>query len=253
MINLAGKQRMLTQKMSQEMLLIGRGVYVDSTKTELDESAKLFDKTLKGLAVGDALLGLPKTTDKAILKQLDKVEKLWTSFQENVQSVLADDASQAVMENVAELNLPLLAEMNKAVQMYAKSSGDSKLDPAMATTINLAGKQRMLTQKMTKELFLVASGISPEENHEKLKETAALFERTLTGLLDGENELGLQGTQDSAIREQLQLVGILWVEYKPILFVGDTSADGLAIAVEVNQPLLEQMDIAVKMYEESVR
>ncbi len=48
--------------------------------------------------------------------------------------------------------------MNRAVGMYAKASG-SKLDPKMADTINRAGKQRMLTQKMTKELLLIANGI----------------------------------------------------------------------------------------------
>jgi len=251
-INLAGKQRMLTQKMSKDILLIGKGVYVDDTKISLKASAELFEKTLKGLAVGDASLGLPETTDKAILAQLDKVGELWDLFRKNVDAVLAGDASKSIMERVAKQNLPLLKEMNKAVQMYADMSG-SNLEPAMAATINLAGKQRMLTQKMTKELFLCANDIDADANQVNLKKTAALFERTLAGLLDGDEELGLPGTEDEAIRDQLRLVDILWSEYKPILFAADTSVDGLAIAAEVNLPLLEQMNIAVKMYEESVR
>ncbi len=50
------------------------------------------------------------------------------------------------------------------------------------TVINLAGKQRMLTQKMTKELLLIANGIDVDKNRESLKKTAELFENTLKDL-----------------------------------------------------------------------
>lgn len=249
-INLSGKQRMLTQKMSKETLLIARGVYVESTRKELAASASLFNKTLKGLKDGDAELGLPPTEEPAIRAQLDKVFALWSDFDPHILAVLKGDTGTKQIKAIAEKNLPLLGEMNKAVQMYADST-DSGIDPGLAATINLAGKQRMLTQKMTKELFLVANDIDPEANQAALKKTAALFERTLTGLVEGDAELGLPGTVAPDIIEQLGLVRILWEEYKPILFAGDTSEDGLAIAAEVNQPLLEQMNIAVKMYEES--
>lgn len=248
-INLAGKQRMLTQKMSKEMLLIAKGVYVEDTREELAQSAALFDKTLKGLANGDASLGLPATTDPAILEQLAVVDKLWTEFRKNVDTVLGGKTSRPVMKTIAKQNLPLLREMNKAVQMYADLTGTG-LDPGLAATINLSGKQRMLTQKATKELFLVANGIGKVENQAKLEQTAALFERTLKGLRDGDPELGLPGTKEEEILEQLQIVETLWDAYKPILFAGDTSVDGLAIAAEVNLPLLEEMNTAVKMYEQ---
>jgi len=60
-INLAGKQRMLTQKMSKEALFIAKGISVDANKASLAKTVALFDKTLKGLVAGDASLNLPKT------------------------------------------------------------------------------------------------------------------------------------------------------------------------------------------------
>ena len=250
-INLAGKQRMLTQKMSKEILLIARGVDVAANKASLKKTASLFDRTLKGLVDGDAELGLPKTTDPAILAQLGKVSELWAGFKPNVDAVLAGKADKGVLERVAAQNLPLLKNMNKAVQMYARMSG-SKLDPAMATTINLAGKQRMLTQKMTKELLLVANGVDVEANKASLAKTVALFGKTLKGLLDGDAALGLPGTKDPVIRAQLEKVKALWAEYKPILDAVDTSDTGLAKAAKLNLPLLKEMNKAVKMYEQSV-
>ncbi len=251
-INLAGKQRMLTQKMSKEILLIAKGIDVEANKASLKKTADLFDRTLKGLINGDPELGLPKTTDKAILAQLEKVSALWEEFKPNVEAALNGQIDQAVLKRVAAQNLPLLKEMNKAVQMYAKASG-SDLDPAMATTINLAGKQRMLTQKMTKELLLVANGIDVEANKANLKKTVALFERTLKGLFDGDSELGLPGTKDPAIRKQLEVVQGLWAEYKPILDNVDTSPEGLTKAAKLNLSLLKEMNKAVKMYEQSVK
>ncbi len=251
-INLAGKQRMLTQKMSKEILLIAKGIDVDANKSNLKKTADLFDRTLKGLVNGDAGLGLPKTTDEAILAQLAKVSALWAEFKPNVEAALSGKIDEGVLKKVAAQNLPLLKEMNKAVQMYAKASG-SDLEPAMATTINLAGKQRMLTQKMTKELLLVANGIDVDANKASLQKTVALFERTLKGLFDGDSELGLPGTKDPAIRKQLEVVQGLWAEYKPVLDKVDTSPEGLAKAAKLNLPLLKEMSKAVKMYEQSVK
>jgi len=251
-INLAGKQRMLTQKMSKEILLIAKGVDADANKGNLKATATLFDKTLKGLIAGDAELKLPKTEDPAIVAQLEKVQGLWTEFDKSVNAVLGGDTSAAVLTAVAQQNLPLLKNMNKAVQMYAKASGSS-LDPAMATTINLAGKQRMLTQKMTKELLLVANGIDADANKANLAKTVALFDRTLKGLQNGDKDLGLPGTKDKAILAQLDVVTKLWAEYKPVLDAADVSDAGLAKAAKLNLPLLKNMNKAVKMYEASVK
>ncbi len=251
-INLAGKQRMLTQKMSKEILLIAKGIEAEANKADLKKTAALFDKTLNGLIQGDPSLGLPKTEDPAILAQLEKVKGLWQGFKKDVDAVLGGNTGGEVLKDVAMRNLPLLREMNKAVQMYAKAAG-SKLSPEMATTINLAGKQRMLTQKMTKELLLVANGIDPDANKAALKKTVALFDRTLKGLLEGDPDLGLPGTRDPAIRKQLGVVQGLWAEYKPVLDAVDISDAGLTKAARLNLPLLKEMNKAVKMYEAAVK
>ena len=118
-INLAGKQRMLTQKMSKEALLVAKGIDAEANKANLQGTVTLFDKTLKGLVNGDADLGLPKTEDKAILAQLAKVQELWDAYKPIVANA---DTSDAALKKAAELNLPLLKEMNKAVGMYAKAA-----------------------------------------------------------------------------------------------------------------------------------
>jgi nitrate/nitrite-specific signal transduction histidine kinase len=243
-INLAGKQRMLTQKMSKEALFMAKGVDTEANKASLTKTVELFDKTLKGLANGDADLNLPKTENKEILAQLTKVTELWTPFKANIEKVIAGKSDKATLEAIAKENLPLLKNMNKAVGMYAKASG-SKLDPEMAKTINLAGKQRMLTQKMTKELLLVANGIDADANKANAKKTGELFETTLKGLTDK--------CKNEDIKKQLGTVAKLWADYKAIIEKADTTEASLKKAEELNMPLLKEMNKAVKMFEASIK
>ena len=119
-INLAGKQRMLTQKMSKEALSIKQGTGEGKT---LQETANLFDKTLIGLISGDSTLGLPPTESKEILSQLNYVEKLWKNFRKNLDMVINNqDQSSTALAYVSEHNMELLREMNKTVGMFEKES-----------------------------------------------------------------------------------------------------------------------------------
>ena len=235
-INLAGKQRMLTQKMSKEALFIAKGISVDANKASLAKTVALFDKTLKGLVAGDESLKLPATTNKDILAQLQVVSDLWTPFKVAIEK---GDLKTINAENIA-----LLKNMNKAVGMYAAESG-STLDPKKAKALNLAGKQRMLSQKMTKELLLVANGIDADANTANAKKTVALFDKTLKELTSG--------CKNDEIKAQFAVVAKTLAEYQPIIEKVDTSDASLAKAEKLNIPLLKESNKAVKMLEASIK
>jgi len=338
-INLAGKQRMLTQKMSKEALLIAKGINVEENKKNLAQSIALFDKTIKGLRNGNSELRLPKTKDKNILKQLDLVITQWKSFKKDIEKVAHGEIDKTTLENIDKKNIPLLNNMNIVVEMYEENS-KSKLDPQMAKTINLAGRQRMLTQKMTKELLLIANSLKSNANENSLKSTGELFKETLTNLMlnnntaindpeiskrlvkvknlwnqyqniiansnlsqgsknkqkeqkisdaitkelidiatladskiykqnlkktgelfdktlialiKGDANLGLVGTKDKEILQQLNRVKDLWNQYKDIIANADTSDEGLQKAIKINIPLLQSMNQVVNMYEKRVK
>ncbi|MES9893450.1 MAG: type IV pili methyl-accepting chemotaxis transducer N-terminal domain-containing protein [Candidatus Thiodiazotropha endolucinida] len=252
-INLSGRQRMLTQKMSKEMLLIANKIDVEGNRANLKKTAKLFDTTLTGLRDGNAEMGLPATEGRVILKQLDKVRKLWDEFQSVVSEVV--QGGSVDIAKVAQLNLPLLKNMNTAVRLYEKEA-KKVTGKSAGVVINLAGKQRMLTQKMSKEMSLVALNHNTDDNKSNLRSTASLFDRTLKGLLDGDGDLELPGTKDKAIRSQLTFVADLWKEFKPLveraasIDAKEVSKDDLLQMSKLNLPLLKEMNKAVKMYEQ---
>ncbi len=247
-INLSGKQRMLTQKMSKESFLVALGVEPEKNRANLKKTMALFERTLYGLRDGEPSLRLVKTTNKGIRRQLEVVMGLWKDFKPLVAAVAAGREDKAILEQIYRKNLPLLAEMNKAVKMYEVISGADTAE--LAVVINLSGRQRMLTQRMTKEFLLIALGIDRQTNRNRLNGTMALFDRTLKGLRDGDKELRLPPTTDPKIRAQLDVVRGLWEKFRPLLKKPATPQTLKAVA-EANLPLLAEMNKAVKMYEES--
>ena len=130
LINLAGRQRMLTQKMSKEALALlynkkVTGQVDQSLVTALTKTVKLFDLTLNSLiASGPAPITLDPDGEKkmlppaqgAVLEQLKQVKKLWLPFKRNLEKVIVDQNTGAI-EFVMQNNILLLKQMNRAVGM----------------------------------------------------------------------------------------------------------------------------------------
>ncbi|MCK5540489.1 MAG: type IV pili methyl-accepting chemotaxis transducer N-terminal domain-containing protein [Deltaproteobacteria bacterium] len=138
-INLAGRQRMLTQKMTKEALAISLkrkqsvNAGLKAETANLKNTMAVFDVTLKALKdSGDAPLDLnlektefrlcPKSEEPA-WSQLAQVEKLQKEFFSHLEIIITGTTGESeslawVMAN----NVPLLKEMNKAVGMMQKQS-----------------------------------------------------------------------------------------------------------------------------------
>ncbi len=245
-LHFSGKQRMLTQKMSKEILFIAQNINVEENKRNLYKSARLFSFTLKGLLNGEKKLHLVKSINPSIIQQLNIVTKLWEQFHKNIELVLAANMSITLLKDVANQNMPLLLAMDKAVKLYEQDSSFT-LEASRARVLNLSGRQRMLTQKITKELLLVINGIAPKENKALLQKTMHQFERILMGLLNGDAELGLKGTKHFALRNQLRAVKYTWNRYKRLLNKRTLSKKDLMKIAKINMRLLKEMNNAMKI------
>ncbi|MFK5971164.1 MAG: type IV pili methyl-accepting chemotaxis transducer N-terminal domain-containing protein [Candidatus Marithrix sp.] len=243
-INKAGKQRMLTQKMSKEVLFIALNIDVEMNRDELESTIELFDKTLQGLINGDTYLGLITTKNADILAKLKQVESLWKHFQENLNAVQEGNVSSELLVIISEQNIPLLHKMDEAVKTYEKE-GSSIFEPSLANIINKAGKQRMLIQKMTKELLLVAKKIDLTANKTNLVNSVSEFETTLSELKTADN--------NASINAQLQKVQKKWDKYKPILDNLDVSEQALHKIDKLSVSLYRAMNKAVQLYANSVK
>jgi len=151
LINLAGRQRMLSQKMSKEL---HHYMYVTDKTGEPDQATikkvrstmKVFDLTLSALKdSGKAPIDLNLDTTEyrfcpaakgEILEQLQTVSTKWKAFSPLVEKILSGHYSEAELKLIHGDNVLLLKEMNKAVVMMQKKA-ESSVSRLLTTQIIL--------------------------------------------------------------------------------------------------------------------
>ncbi len=127
-VNLAGRQRMLTQKMTKEALAF-QALHDQKALLSLSETAKLFDKSLKALKSGDPAMGLENPpSDEKIEREWKRLRDLWNPFYEHVRGFSTGNRGTSKSEEhlryLLEHNLEILAQANaltKAFEENAKS------------------------------------------------------------------------------------------------------------------------------------
>ncbi len=239
-INLAGRQRMLIQKMAKAACLINLGVRARKAREEMAADMALFTRTLAGLLEGDEGLKLQRVEDAQIRAQLMKVRGMWGEF----VPLLVQADSEKALSKIAVMNMELLKNMNAAVGMLERKS--SAQGGATSHTVNLAGRQRMLTQKMSKEACFIARGIAPQANAKALAVSVATFDRVLKGLMDGDAELDLHRAREPAARLQLLKVTQIWRKFRPLM-TRPFNKKRMEQISKLNLPLLWEMNQAVRM------
>ena len=164
-INLAGRQRMLSQRMTktieQVKANLQAGQEIAGSLDELTATSSLFGRTITAFnrggetadASGNSVQLSPAVDDAqtAVRSALP----LWGELSEGVDALLASDLEKLgdVSQLIAELrdkNGELLGNMDSVTRSL-------ELAAAPAELVNIAGRQRMLSQRMVKNLALAIS------------------------------------------------------------------------------------------------
>jgi len=241
-INSAGKGRMLVQKMTKEALLIKLNLDKEKNLENLKKSSEEFNQIFSNLST---------LNDNAIKKQLDRVNGLWDEFYKNIQKILDGRAKKRNFEFLEKNNMKLVQEIDKLVKLYVAQNGEDDSKLKLANDINLAGKQRMLTQRMAKDLLAIKNNFDKQKHIQDFKKSQKLFERTLNGLLHGDKKLNLHGTNVSKIVNQLDVVKKEWNSAKPH-FRKALKGKDIKESIERLDKILEEMDRAVTYYTQSI-
>ena len=127
-INLAGRQRMLSQRTAKALLAVetarAKGVAAGPDLDELAAAVRLFDTALKGFQNGATVPGgdgkpvyLEAAQGERAADILAKAQALWTPYQQRLAPVLAGSASEAELQAAVDYarpnNLRLLGLMNE--------------------------------------------------------------------------------------------------------------------------------------------
>jgi len=237
-INIAGKQRMLTQQISKEVLWLQNRTG-DNFKA-LDDARNEFGASLNDLMKGNQERGIYAPPKQCIKERLSQVASLWKTFDAHVilfKSLLTE--VNMLKETLPAENEAILMISDQVVKQMVKEGFEG-------TIIDDAGRQRMLTQRI---------GFSA---------TQYLITGDSVYFTQFQKAYGLYGASlkrfmvDSALLQRPELHQLLlendaqWQEYSSYMFKLMEKQRQLNDVVlyikELNVVLLETMDSAVEAY-----
>lgn len=246
-INLAGAQRMLTQKMTKALLNLRLGDA--SSATEAQEARDRFDKVLNGLRAGDTELGLPATKRIEELEELSKVEKLWHPFAAHVDTVVQGwPAIATSLDNVMAAEATVF---NSALDLATLTQ--QVADTTTATAI--ASLPAFVERSAKALLYYVFTGDNAFADESR--EAATFVTRLVTALQDGDTDLGMNPIVETDLLERATRFQAKWDEIQRHAaavfesFPEVREAQGQVAAT--NGALLAQMNKAVGAYAAGAR
>ena len=226
-INKAGRQRMLSQRMSKAYLALAHKVEAESARQVLDRSVALFDRQLAELK---HFAPAPDIRETYV-----KLESVWSDFKE---VVVGTSPAKEHATKVIQLDGAMLALANQGTQQYERASGKS-----VGKLVNVAGRQRMLSQRMAKFYLANALKVDPQGSVAEIGKARAEFVAA-TELLRSAPET------TPKIKEELGLADMQWIFFNQGLqhMDGMQSPKLMSDVFVTSENLLSVMDRITGLY-----
>ncbi len=225
LIDIAGKQRMLSQRMAKDYLYLGKKIAVGKASKQLDATLKEFESNYQRLnsAISDPeiknLLSFVKLSSdefKALLKQPFNLD--------NAQ--LALDLSESILEG-----------SQFVVDALKKGSAHKE-----SVIVAKSGKQRMLAQRIAKYYIAYQSGINDKNTVDQMKQAVNEFAQNHADLM-------ANATNTPTIDHKLKQIDKLWkIVYK--FYLGIEKGGLPFIVFTTTDDITRKMDEVTKLYVE---
>jgi len=211
-IRFADRLTMLTQRVAAASCALTSDVATEEAYFHLEEAMHEIDIILVALKDGnEALHILGPEHDRRTLHDIEELEKEWLETHGAVEAVLRDGHDVDAAHVIDDHNLKLLELSTILVSdILGQYSHPYEITQSDALLIKIAGRQRMLTQKMAKDACEIWTGYHAEEGRADLIDTMVIFENSLNALRFGMPEAGIIEAPTEAIRKDLDSILARW-------------------------------------------
>jgi hypothetical protein len=225
LINIAGKQRMLSQRIAKDYLYIGK-------KVATDKASKQMKASLAEFRANQAKLS-EMINDPEITNLLEFVNMSLSELEGIVKEPFSLDNAQLVLD---------LSESMLEGSQYVVDSLNNKLKIKESDIVAKAGKQRMLAQRIAKYYIAYQLGIKDKNTVDQMHAAVKDFSETQKILMANKDNT-------ATINQELAKVDKLWkVVYK---FYLNIEKGGLPFIVfTTTADITRKMDVVTKLYVE---
>jgi len=223
LLNMAGKQRMLSQRIAKNYFYIGKGVNTSKATKQLKQSVTAFNKTQ--VVLGNSI------KDDEIQNMIMFVDMSNEEFAEIANDKFSLDNGALVLD----LSESMLEGSQYVVTALKK--GSKKKSSAI---VDMSGKQRMLSQRIAKYYISFQAGIKDKNSIIQMNEAVAAFS-------NAHKKLMANKTNSAAINAELKKIDKLWkIVYK---FYMNIEKGGLPVIVyKTTDDIMKKMNNVTQMY-----
>lgn len=237
-LNKAGTERMLTQRMAKLYVALYLGTEIKESKNELNTAVVLFDTRLTELK--------SIKINARYAKRIERVNDLWQSYKTLVLSrptkeniLLLLDENNVILES-CEL---LTDELERYASRFSSENGLYQMNENIIRLENRAGRQRMLTERA---LFYFLA------NHALIGSDSKFDKELNLALKDYQSSLStLMGATENTpeIDYRLILLSKEWEALSILCSSKETNFSNIEHVLKKGKDLLESMEIITKNYE----
>ncbi|SFS12519.1 type IV pili methyl-accepting chemotaxis transducer N-terminal domain-containing protein [Yoonia litorea] len=254
-INFSGKLRMLSQRIPSAACHFSQGIDPEGSLALLNAATAEFDKIITALEFGgDTDLNIiAAESRRKTLERIHQLHEQWDPLKTAAQAVASGNGSDADIDFILNNNMPVLRAAQLLVEELVKQySNPNATTRAMLFLIDISGRQRMLTQKVSKESCMLGGPFETETTMTDLEGTIGIFEASLEALRFGMPMVGVNPPPNDAIFEGLNGVHEDWQRVTPLLTeirAGNTlDAEQSTIKFQGLNTTMANMNTVVGMY-----
>jgi nitrate/nitrite-specific signal transduction histidine kinase len=224
-VSRAGQQRMLSQRIVKAYSQIGLNVQPTTAMAQLTESGALFEENLEAL--------VPVVEPSVELRRLfNKLAGAWTPMRNLMSSAVSRDNAIRLAAQ-AEVVLAAAERLTRGLEDAGKKG--------ISRGVNVAGRQRMLAQRLAKGYLLHAWGVDNSALREEMELAMHEFSGGLASLQ------ALPGNTGE-IREEIAEMSLRW-EWLKAALAGEGASSYRLIVVESADAILDTADHLTRLYE----